>query len=85
MADAVVVLEQLALLAQGAVEVGGGGSGTERGVEALVLQLDDEDVIDLPGRQRGAGDARGGVGGGARLGCRGGEEDEGGAGSRPGR
>ena len=52
----VEVREQLALVAERAVQVGGRGDGSERGVVALVLQLDHQDVVDLPGRQGGAHD-----------------------------
>ena len=54
----VVILEQFALRTKGGVEVGGGGAGTERRVVALVLELDDEDVVDLPRGQRGTCDGR---------------------------
>jgi hypothetical protein len=46
--DGVVVLQELALVAQGAVQVRGHGAGAERGLVALVLELDHNDVIDLP-------------------------------------
>ncbi len=60
--DGVVILQQLALRAERVVEVRGRGPGTERHVVALVLELDDEDVVDLPHGQRSARDARRPVG-----------------------
>ncbi len=54
-AGGVVVLQQLALRPQGAVEIGGRGAWPESGVVALVFEFDHEDVIDLPGSQRARG------------------------------
>ena len=56
-AGGVVVLDELALLEQRGVEVGRRRSGAERRGRALVLELDDEDVPDRPGRERGPDDA----------------------------
>ncbi len=71
-AGGVVVLKELTLLAQRAVQVGGDGAGSEGGVVALVLELDDQYVIDPP-RGKGGTD---GVGGGALGSRRRGDEEE---------
>ena len=64
--DGVVILQELALGTQGAVQVRGHGSGAERGLVPLVLELDHNDVVDLP-RRKGRPHHRAGV----RLRCRG--------------
>ena len=57
-AGCVVVLQQLPLAAERPVQVRGGRTGTEGGRIPLVLEIDDEDVADLPGRKGGTGDFR---------------------------
>src|SRR3974390_3045785 len=100
-AGRVIVLQQLTLGAQRAVEVGGGRARPERGGVALVLELNDQDVGDLPGGEGrskhggGAGVANGSAGGrsGERDGAgargqdrhQGAREEKGGSGSVHGR
>ena len=53
MPDGVVVLQQLPVLTQRGVQIVRGGGRPECHAVALVLHLDEEDVVDLPGRQGG--------------------------------
>lgn len=60
MSGGVVVLQELALGAQRAIEIRGHGSGPEGGLIPLVLELDQNDVIYLP-RGKGRPHDRAGV------------------------